>query len=251
MTPEEKFIFDLDGYLVVKNVLDQEQCKDLSDQADRAWPGDYDEKGMRRTSKVSHWGADFLNLVDHPKLLPYLNELLGPKFRLDHDYCIFMQQGADRGRLHGGSTPQIHAADHWYRYHDGVMRNGLTVFTYSLGPAAAGDGGFACIPGSHKSNFVNSIPDEVRAYQRPAHYVRQPEVEAGDVVIFTEALVHGTMPWTAPYERRALLFKYSPGHSAWSQNYYNLEEYPQASQQQRRIMAPPSVGSRPDSIEAA
>ena len=251
MSPEEKFTFDLDGYLVVKNVLDEDQCQDLSDQADQVWPGEYEDNGLRRTSRVSHWGPDFLNLVDPPQLLPYLTELLGPKFRLDHDYCIFMKQGGQGGRLHGGPTPQIHAADHWYHYHDGIMRNGLTVFTYCLGPALTGDGGFACIPGSHKSNFLAAIPDEVRSYQRRAHYVRQPEVEAGDVIIFTEALVHGTMAWTASYERRALLYKYSPGHSAWSQNYYDLDEYPHATQQQRRIMAAPSVGNRPDSVEAA
>ena len=35
--------------------------------------------------------------------------------------------------------------------------------------------------------------------------------KAGDVVIFTEALTYGTLPWTAAHERRALLYKFSPG----------------------------------------
>jgi len=45
----------------------------------------------------------------------------------------------------------------------------------------------------------------MRLERRP-HYVVQPEVEAGDVLFFTEALIHGTAPWTASHERRALLF---------------------------------------------
>jgi hypothetical protein len=63
-------------------------------------------------------------------------------------------------------------------------------------------------------------------------------------------LVHGTMPWRAKHERRALLYKYSPGHSAWSQNYYDLDQFPALTEQQRRILQPPSVGRRPDVLQA-
>ena len=252
MTPEEKFMFDLEGYLVVKNALSRDEVDILNALADEAWPGDYDENGMRRTSRVSMWGPATLELVDHPKVLPYMVELLGPKVRIDHDYCIFMQQGGKRGRLHGGPTMQGGVpGDHWYKYHDGAMRNGLTVFTYCLSDAGPGDGGFGCIPGSHKSNFIASIPNEVRTYERQAHYVRQVEAKAGDVIIFTEALIHGTMEWTAKHERRALLYKYSPGHSSWSDNYYNAGEYANATEQQQRMMAPPSIGKRPDTVEVS
>jgi ectoine hydroxylase-related dioxygenase (phytanoyl-CoA dioxygenase family) len=131
-----------------------------------------------------------------------------------------------------------------------MMRNGLTVFTYCLSHAGPGDGGFGCIPGSHKSNFTVDIPDEVRTYQRAAHYVRQVEVEAGDLIIFTEALIHGTIEWTADHERRSLLFKYSPGHSSWSSTYYDAADYPEATEQQQRMLAPPSIGGRADTVEA-
>ena len=90
------------------------------------------------------------------------------------------------------------------------MRNGLSVMTYNLADAPAGAGGFACIPASHKCNFPMDLPTEVRRFERPAHYVVQPPLEAGDVLFFTEALIHGTMPWTAetptPF---AKLYKYS------------------------------------------
>jgi ectoine hydroxylase-related dioxygenase (phytanoyl-CoA dioxygenase family) len=77
--------------------------------------------------------------------------------------------------------------------------------------------------------------------------VVQPAIEAGDVVIFTEALVHGTAPWTADHERLVLLYKYSPGNSAWMGEYYDLDQYTGLTEQQRRILAPPSVGGRPPS----
>ncbi len=81
-------------------------------------------------------------------------------------------------------------------------------------------------------------------------YVVQPPVEAGDALFFTEALIHGTMPWRGRHERRALLYKFSPGYSAWSQKYYNVDDFTNLTEQQRRILAPPSVGSRPDVIQA-
>ncbi len=106
MTPEEKFIFDLDGYLVIKDVLSTAELAELNALADEAWPGEYDETGLRRTSRVSRWGPASQNLIDHPKALPYMIEFLGPKVRIDHDYSIFMQKGGKAGKVHGGQAMQ-------------------------------------------------------------------------------------------------------------------------------------------------
>jgi hypothetical protein len=197
---------------------------------------------------VSHWGPAYQRLIDHPNILPYLIELIEPKFRLDHDYCIFMHEGDLGGNLHGGEG---HEGDHWYKVRDGQIRNGLCVVEYLLTPAGPEDGGFVCIPGTHKTHFLSSIPRDVLRMERQVPYVVQPEGEPGDVIFFTEALVHGTRPWRARHERRALLYKYSPGHSAWSQRYYNIEEYPDLTEQQRRILEPPSVGNRKEVVQAS
>ncbi|MBT3344147.1 MAG: hypothetical protein HN712_13465 [Gemmatimonadetes bacterium] len=247
MTPEERFQFDLEGYLVVENVLDTDHLAELNSACDDP-PGGWTDDSMYRTSNVSEWSPAFQRLIDHPKLLHYLVELLGPQVRLDHDYCILMRKGASAGGLHGGASPQTKAGDHWYRHHNGVIRNGLTVFTYNLTDSPAGKGGFGCIPGSHKSNFISNIPAEVRRYERDAHYVRQVPARAGDVIIFTEALVHGTVPWEADHERRAFLYKYSPGHSSWSRHYYDLEKYTDLTDQQRRFLEPPYIGTREDTV---
>lgn len=251
MTPEEKFMFDLQGYLVVKQVLDAGEVGSLIRLADEEFSGEYNEKGTRNTLFVSKWGAATLALVDHPRVLPYLIELMGPYFRIDHDYCIFMRKGAQGGPLHGGPRFQWgHGmpGDHWYDCQNGVIRNGLTVFTYCLTPARSGDGGFTCIPGSHKTNFLTELPDDVKIFNRDAHYVVQPEMEAGDMIIFTEALIHGTRPWTAGHDRKALLYKYSPGHSSYADEVYDPDDYTGVTDQQRRIMTPPSIRNRQVSV---
>ena len=94
------------------------------------------------------------------------------------------------------------------------------------------------------------MPLEVRDFERVPDYMVQPEVEAGDALIFTEALMHGTMPWRARHERRAFLYKYAPGNLAYSNNFYDADDYTNPSDQRRRILTPPSAGRRPSVVEA-
>jgi hypothetical protein len=68
--------------------------------------------------------------------------------------------------------------------------------------------------------------------------------------VFTEALVHRTIPWRGDETRWTLLFKYSPGSSAW-------DPAPAAppdvvdmmSARQRRLLDPPFVGGRRPAME--
>jgi hypothetical protein len=244
MTPEEKFIFDLDGYIVIKDVLTRDEVDEINAVTDEK---QRQKDAGEEVGKPSTWGPVFRDMLDHPKTLPYMVELLGSKVRIDHDYAIFMEKGQSRGRLHGGDNGS--EGDHWYKYRDGVIRTGLTVLTYFGAKVGPGDGGFCCIPGTHKTYFLRSIPQEVREFKRSAHYVRQPVAEAGDALIFTEALVHGTTQWTADHQRRAYLYKYAPGHSSWANTYYDTNKYEGLSEQQIRLMAPPSIGGRPTTVE--
>ena len=77
----------------------------------------------------------------------------------------------------------------------------------------------------------------------------QPTMAAGDVLIFTEALIHGTTAWTADHERRTLLYKYSPPHSTWTKRLYDPADFPEATDRQRRLMAPPSVEAHPPVVD--
>ena len=243
MTAEERFLFDLEGYLVIKGVLSAPEVAGLQRIAERNMPASSERPAYGRLFRVSAWGAPYQSLIDHPRIVPYLVELIGPRFRLDHDFCIFTRKGGRGQDLHG--TESDENPDHWYEYRDGVMRNGLTVVTFFLTAAQVGDGGFCCVAGSHKSNLPGSLPADVRDFRRRPHYVVQPPIEAGDVVIFTEALIHGTAPWAANHDRLVLLYKYSPGNSAWMGEYYHLDDYRDLTEQQRRILAPPSIGDRP------
>ena len=75
MTPEEKFMFDIEGYIVIKNVLTAAELAELNALADEEF-NEKKELADRRTSQVSLWGPPTQALIDHPKIVPYLLEYL-------------------------------------------------------------------------------------------------------------------------------------------------------------------------------
>jgi len=93
------------------------------------------EERTHRFGKLLPWGEPFRALVNNPSITPYLEELLGERFRLDHDYADIIRPGtAQRGpigtTLHGGGTP--FDPSQYYQFREGRMYNGLTVVAYNL-----------------------------------------------------------------------------------------------------------------------
>ena len=80
-----------------------------------------------------------------------------------------------------------------YAFQHGRMRCNLLAFAVHLTDVREGEGGFCVIRGSHKSNYP--CPPSMRRYEHAVEHAYQPAVNAGDVVIFTEATTHGTLPW--------------------------------------------------------
>lgn len=257
MNDRERYLFDLMGYLVVDDVLSPAEVQELNTIIDgydiwnpdagngtsRPEPFSKSASGNKvQASKLHIWPEPFRRVIDHPKIVPYLTELIGPKFRYDHGYPIFMKQGGEKLQLHGGATPYLQG--YYYRCHNGAMDNGLLVVSYALTSVGPGDGGFAAVPGSHKSNFP--CPTEFIHFEDSGPWLLQVPQKAGSAIIFTEALTHGTWPWVGKGERRSLLYKYTPGYMAWDRNYPRATDVPEAESDSllRRILEPPYRGRR-------
>ena len=242
MNEEELYLFDLQGYLVIEGVLSATEVAELNRLADdQRLPPPAESIDSQRFGGFLLWGEPFRTLLDHPRILPYLEVLLGDGFRLDHYYGIHMATNTDGLRLHGGGTP--YEAEEYYVFRD-RMFNGLSVVTWALTDAPPGQGGFACIPGSHKANYP--CPPDIRTFERDPGCVAQVPMRAGDVAIFTEALTHGTYPWTAAHQRRSLLYKYAPKHLAWGRydRHRNDDVYDLLTERQRRLLEPPYIPER-------
>ncbi|HRW09520.1 MAG TPA: phytanoyl-CoA dioxygenase family protein [Caldilineaceae bacterium] len=241
MNEVELYKFDVLGYLILEDVLSPEEVAELNRLVDaQSLPEPGLETSGARFSNYLAWGQSFCTLLDHPAIMPYLKVILGDGFRLDHYYGIYMRAGTERLNLHGGNTP--YDPPEYYHFRNGNMYNGLTVVAWNLTDTGPGKGGFCCIPGSHKANYA--CPPEIKEAHIDSGMVVIPEAKAGSVVIFTEALTHGTAPWTAAYQRRSLLYKYSPAQQSWSKTHLQPPTGVTLTPRQQLLFEPPYFHQR-------
>ncbi|MEZ4621903.1 MAG: phytanoyl-CoA dioxygenase family protein [Caldilineaceae bacterium] len=241
MNEVELYKFDVQGYLILEDVLSQAEVSELNRLVDaQALPEPGLETSGARFSNYLTWGQPFCTLLDHPAIMPHLKVILGDGFRLDHYYGIYMRAGTERLNLHGGNTP--YDPPEYYHFRNGQMYNGLTVVAWNLTDTGPGLGGFCCIPGSHKANYA--CPSEIKESHVDSGMVVIPEAKAGSVVIFTEALTHGTAPWTAAQQRRSLLYKYSPAQQSWSKTHIQPPAHVALTARQQLLFEPPYFHQR-------
>ena len=251
MNEEERFLFDLQGYLKIENAIAPDALAAMNALLDAKAAADDEWKArpeLKRWHDVLTWSQDFLNLLDNPVTLPYLRDILGEGLRLDHEYAIFLEAGGEGLVLHGGGTP--YDPTQFYQCVNGKIFSGLTTAAFSLTDVPEGAGGFACVPGSHKSNFL--CPRDIRRFERDSPMVRQVPVKAGDCMVFTEALLHGTQPYRALHPRRTIFLKYAPGYMAWGNETYlpaksdaTVAQFEsRLTERQRALLAAPCVYER-------
>ena len=227
MSEDEKYFFDLTGYLIVRNALTPEEitaCNDAIDHyRERIRARSIDDGGLARRSialsgtsgrlelrGMLGWSPPyrepFRQLLVHPVVVSRLNEICGKGFRLDHGpLLIGANAGAEGHQLHGSGEPFSQST--WYHQQNGrISCRGVTV-AWQLYDVNEGDGGFAIVPGSHKSRFPT--PKGVRTVEGDMGLVVQPAMTAGDVLFFAETATHGTLPWKGTGQRRSILYKYA------------------------------------------
>ncbi len=226
MSTDEKYLFDLVGFVIVRDVLSEEHLEVANaaiDASELTQSAEYfgDSVALKGQNSSTRLGSNgnllelpkpfsdpFREMLAHPKTIPHLNTILGEGWRLDHGPgLIAMDKGCSGGMLHGNfdNAP--------YFYREGKIFTGLCVIEYLLADEGPGDGGISVVPGSHKANLA--CPHNMLKWEQYREYVTEINAKAGDAVIFTEACTHGTLPWTADHQRRAILYKYNAGHMSW------------------------------------
>ena len=227
MSDEERYFFDLSGYLVVRNTLDTEdlaECNAAIDHfADHVSTRSVEKdslsggssalrgaQGRMELTGMLGWPAPyrepFRRLLVHPVVVSRLNLMSGKGFRLDHGpLLIGAEAGAEGHQLHGAGEPFSPSV--WYHQQNGKINcRGVTV-AWQLADVNKGDGGFCIVPGSHKTR--EPTPAGVRSVEDHMDLVVQPVMKAGDVLFFAETATHGTLPWKGKHGRRSVLYKYA------------------------------------------
>lgn len=263
MTEREKYLFDTQGYLVVRGFLTPDEVARLNAAIDAnaekmtEAEGTYlgDSKTLRGESQRGvlygmlqwphPWCDPFREMLAHPKAIPYLDTMLGRGWRLDHSPVVFYASAGTEGlKLHG---PGHHFdGSQYYAHKNGIMRCGMVSYQFQLADINPGDGGFCCVPGSHKANYP--CPDSILECDPDEDVVRHVPCKAGDLLIFNEATTHGTLPWTASHQRRTLMFRFSPKYLHFAGGEYRCafpEWVDELTEAQRAVLEPPYIYKRP------
>ena len=246
MNEEQKYLFDVFGYIVVPNVLTTSEIERLRNTiagpTEQFPPVPQDEGPL-------HWDPIWRALLDNPVIDPLLESLIGnpdlrhrrdrqnrpakPTYRLDHiNVHTHVAKGFVGGILHGGWN----GVSGFYRYDNGTLFNGLTTVSFELYDTIGNNGGFACIPGSHKANIP--APRKWLDLSKGVHpSITRVSAKAGDAIIFTEALIHGTLPWNVDDPRSTVFYKFSPHTLSWSADFYDRRDFVRYEDMDERKLA--------------
>ncbi|MDA0839858.1 MAG: phytanoyl-CoA dioxygenase family protein [Planctomycetota bacterium] len=217
----EFYFWDLCGYLVVRDVMSPEHLR-LANEAidkfqDNIVVGEQlgkDSKRLAGTGRPVLGGLNtlpepycdpFREMLSHPKVVHRLNWMGASGARTGGGSCFSAVKGTSGHRLHDANEPLIPSRS--YVYKNGRSYCEAITVSWQLRDVTEADGGFACVPGSHKAYY--QLPEGIKSVDADMGLVVHPVMNAGDVLFFMDgAQTHGALPWTSDIPRRAVLFKY-------------------------------------------
>ena len=262
MNDEERYLFDLNGYIVIEGLLSVNEvarCNEYiehqvaagisefkeGDDLSRGFPamaGTSNRLGL--TGDVLAWERPycepFRDLIAHSRLGPYLATILEEGFRVDAGPGIMATDAGAGGHiLHGGGVERHNFSEAYFFENDRIY-SGMVVVEIAFADEGPDDGGLALIPGSHKANLP--APATLRRGEQYTEHIRKIPLKAGDAAIFTETTTHGALPWRAAHQRRVMLTRYSPGFIAYHGLKQGLSDpayFSDLTEAQKAVLAPP------------
>lgn len=267
MTELEEYLFDLNGYLILKGALSADDVAALNASYDemaaariqgQGWFGNVavDNSGGQEGMifhQLYEAGPAWESLIDHPSWFGKAVHFIGTddpeNFDREHglafiDECF----GTIRGP---GNAQHLHSGGHvgtirtQFRHHAGKFHCGQINILMALTDIGPGDGATVVIPGSHKSNIRHpqTVPLEKRGVEDISADGIAGAIEChlrkGDALLFVDAIAHGSARRTNPGERRVAIYRYGP---SWGYFRYPYRPSPELLErltpERRKIVQP-------------
>lgn len=249
LTPAQRYFYDVNGYVILRRVFSAAECQHfvaLANQMDADDTCSYKHDGYPKIpvrtvlSRCAWYDPHLLATAQHPKLLPVIEEVVGGEVRLE-EHQIIINYPDPEDTLESFAAVPIQQ-EGWHRAMapsvGGYQTNGNTHCLFAkaliyLTPNGPGEGTWM-IPGSHRmelpSKQLLSFLDQSLAVQ--------PEVDAGDVLILSETLIHAgprLKPGAKP--RYSLIYGYAaPFMQTWNRYDPPAELLAQVTPEQRRFL---------------
>lgn len=233
-TKLERYLFDLNGYIVVKNALKKFEvnaCNKIIDKLKNLkngeWQGyihghNYGGKEGLNLQQIYEAGKPFEKLIDHPSWIHHMLEFVGGKGTFDYNHGpLFIDENFANVRgpgeaigIHSGNPEGIQR--NHYRYQDGKFHSSQVNILLALTDIGEGDGGTVVIPSSHKSNIqhpeykTNVMKKNKITSAETMTASKEIYLKAGDGLIFVDSLCHGSAKRINKGERRIVVYRYGP-----------------------------------------
>ncbi len=230
----EKYLFDLNGYILIKKALQKKEIKECNKIIDKLknlkngkWNGyvhghNYGGKEGLNLQQIYESGKPFEKLIDHPSWINHMLEFVGGKGTFDHLHGpLFIDENFANIRgpgeaigIHSGNPEGIKRNN--YRYQNGKFHCSQVNILIALNDIGSGDGSTVIIPGSHKSNIqhpeytTNKMKKNTVSSAEKMTGAVEVFLNAGDALLFVDSLCHGSAKRINEGERRIVVYRYGP-----------------------------------------
>ena len=229
MTEEQKYLFDLNGFLVVPGVLTDQECQTLREfvvtlnQEPESLPDHEHYASIDPDPVTLHLvSGPSSQLLDLPVLVDILDELVvgdhggsfrtadAYPFRFESTWCTVKAAGECGVPPHGAAP----CVDPLFAYlcQNQRIYSGMLRVVWELNPVGPEDEATTFAPGSHKANF----PAPAHLLEHGSPIMQSYTCPQGSLVIFPEAVTHAGGRWHNPDAPRiAILNSYCPITTQW------------------------------------
>ncbi len=216
---EFDYEFDLNGYYVLKKLISKKIVNKINYKLTKIENLKFNELphnvffGKKKNNKdayisnILEIGKEFEDLALNPVILKIMKRVTLGMFRLNHAVSMTKYKKKTFTPLHMGNLP-MHPKI-FYMIKNGKIFSNVTKVVFPICNNKKIDGGFAVIPGSHKSNFIRPQNSDPKNNYKLLKYI---DASPGDAIIFTESLAHGSLVNYSNNIRRILSYCYSVGY---------------------------------------
>lgn len=225
LTPAQRYHFDVNGYVVVPDVLSGDECAAIRESLRRTrkevrarTPGQVSRRGEPRFI-VDHPHHVFMTdmreadplyaaYATHPRLVGMAEEVIGGEARivelnahLNSRHPNYVAGDAPKYDFHNG-------IDVPYGTHtkDGLFHCSFVKTLTNLTELGPDDGGTVVVAGSHKID--RTVEEMVAAAYADTSLIHQVIAPAGSTLLFAETLIHGTGQIRSDKERAIIICGY-------------------------------------------
>lgn len=242
-TAMETFLFDLNGFIILRGAIDPDHVAACNASMDRMqhmkkgeWAGhvhghDYGGREGLNLQQIYEGGECWERLIDHPAYIERVRTFVGGEQTFDYlhgplfiDECFANIRaegeaiGIHSGGQEGCSRTRYHVQNQ--RFHCNQVN--VLIAWKDVGP---GDGATMVVPASHKSQFEH--PDRARCSMKDGQAASaegvtgaiEVHLKAGDALVFTDSIMHGSAARRNPGQRRISVYRYGVSWGRWRHPY--------------------------------